>query len=103
MGNYFQTLEEAGLSTKAKLAEQRVLRKIAELNAGQNWEPDWNNGEQIKYSVEYNYSTNRFSTTHRRTMHSYSLGLVGSAKTIKWVMDNMESDLRTMFMLGEVQ
>lgn len=50
-GNYFQTREEAEVYKARQKAIGRVTHAIIEANEG--WEPDWEDGTQIKHRIIY--------------------------------------------------
>ena len=90
IGNCYSTREEATAARDRQLALVRVQDRLEELAD----EPvDWSDGDQFKYELLYRHSITGFRANAVNAAQTLG-GLYGSKAACKWVIDNMESDLK---------
>ena len=90
LGNSFRTKKEAIAARDKQLALVRVQDRLEELAD----EPvDWSDGDQFKYELLYRHSITGFRANAVNAAQTLG-GLYGSKAACKWVIDNMESDLK---------
>jgi len=96
VGNVFKTKEEAMLVNKKVIAKQAIIDKLREIEVGDV--VDWDDNSKLKYSIKYNCYCGEFLYTSYRYNQMCDTELYSTdAKAIKWVIDNMQDELKLMF------
>lgn len=85
-----------------QLATVRVLDRIAELNAEQDWVCDWGNGKQLKVFFLYSHCTKNLNYDYSPALQMLPTSRYGSPQTIKTVIKEMESDCLLVLGVSEV-
>lgn len=95
LGNVFLAEEEAEKELKKRIAITTIKRFI--YNNGMEFEPDWNNDQQRKYSIYYHYDRNILDygfSGNTRTM--YTLPYLKDDDDCLKVIENFEEELKTI-------
>ena len=93
MGNVYKTKEEAEKVVEYQKAYTKVVNRIAELNEG--WKPDWNDGNQIKYYIDYHVSDQRIKEDCTWGYKNQNNSLhIKSGALAKRLLKEMEKELK---------
>lgn len=88
----FRTTQEAEFYRYYNQAKLRVIRAILELNEG--WVPDWSDGVEGKWDIEYNYELGRFTPNDAYFLQGFlSLPYCKTEEIAQEIIDNHKSDL----------
>lgn len=99
-GNYYKTEEEAETIGLRKLERQNAVQAVWDYvnENGLQFEPDWEDADQIKCFVGFNYASKRFDYAWfwNRQFQS-ELPHFKSGQDAQQVIDNMEKELKIIF------
>ena len=76
------------------IATQKIIDRIAELNAEQGWVADWEDEEQPKFNIYYRHAGKRFGLDEWWYIQYSPSEFYGSEKTIKTVIEEMQPQLK---------
>jgi hypothetical protein len=96
--NYYQTREEAEKARERQIAIGFLTRKINELNG--DWEADWGDSKQKKYSIYYDYTDKRFTwLCHTTTKDILILPHLASSEIKDKILSENEKELSIIWEL----
>jgi hypothetical protein len=92
--NIFLTKEEAEKELKRKKRYFEIINEIDKINRDENWVADWNDDEQVKWFLYYNYINNNFICEDAYMCHKNNIYM--SKKAIDWVMTLPDEDKKIL-------
>lgn len=95
LGNCYKTEEEAILTRGKQLAKIRIFDKLRELEG--DWEADWSDTNQDKYSAYYDHCDNMFKAVYHYRCQDRGQEWYSTDQAWDWVIKNMEDDLKLIF------
>ena len=79
------------------LARQKIIDRIAELNAEQGWVCDFSDDLQSKFYVGINHSVKNMSLGSSGKWQHLEVEFYGSQKTINTVLNELQEEYKTIW------
>jgi hypothetical protein len=95
IGNYFETKEECEYYKNKLLATQRLKDLALRLNEG--WKPDWNNFDEEKWFIYYDYKYEEYNCNRYYLFYKIPNTYFKSEEIGKKAMELMGNDLDYIF------
>jgi nitric oxide reductase large subunit len=92
--NVFLTKESAEKALDVLNTHNRLLKKIMEINAENNWIPDWDDHDQVKYHVFWDNSTQSKSMYSSTCSQYASVSMCVTAKTYMMSPQVLDEDFK---------